>query len=148
MMRLLMNVVHSGRSSYDASIHVPLPAYHHWHDAPPLIRATACNPIPDKRATIVCSGGVAPSIVAAVNRTDGRAYPAHQDGRLSAARSKGRPWQTQPLFEGFVRPVRDGALSTSTIPRNRATDRVRAWKPLFSAGSLRRYKRHNSLSSL
>src|SRR5262249_24492242 len=148
MMRLLMNVVHSGRSSYDASIHVPLPAYHHWHDAPPLIRATACNPIPDKRATIVCGGGDSPAIVAAGHPTHPRAYPAYRDGRLSAARSEGRPWQTQPLFEEFVRPVRDGALSTSTIPRNRATDRIRARKPLFSAGSLRRYKRHYSLSYL
>src|SRR5215813_9493835 len=138
-----MNIVLYGRPSYEASIHVPLPVDHHRRVAPPRFGATALYAIPDNHAAVVRRGCAAPPAVTADNRTDGRAHPSDRDVCLYAARSEHRTGQAQPLFEEFVHSIRDGALSTSTVPRIRPADRVRAWKPLLSPGPLRRDKRHN-----
>src|SRR5215475_5874027 len=143
MMRPLMKIVLYGRSSYEASIHVPLPAYHHWRDAPLLFSATAFNPIPDDHASIIFGGSAAPPVADDDDRNDGRTYPAYRDSRPYATRSQRRTGQTQPFVEKYLHAVRDGPLSTSAVPRNRTADGVRARKPVLSAGSLRRYKRHN-----
>src|SRR5215813_12707421 len=114
MMRPLMNIVLYGRSSYDASIRVPLPAYHHRRFAAPLPRARSGAPIPDNQASIVSGGNYAPAVVAADNhnasRDGGGAHPAHRDGRFTVARSERRPGQIRILFGEFVGTLRNGAL--------------------------------------
>src|SRR6266498_6130273 len=109
MMRRLMNIVLYGRSSYDASIRVPLPAYHHRRFAAPLPRARAFTPIPDNQSSIVRGGSYAPKVVPANNhsarRDGGGSRPAHRDGRFTAARSERRPGQIRILFGESVRAL-------------------------------------------
>src|SRR5215475_2741519 len=109
MMRRLMSIVLCVRSSYGASIRVPLPAYHHRRFAAPLPRASAFTPIPDNQSSIVRGGSYAPKVVAANNhsarRDGGGSRPAHRDDCFTAARSERRPGQIRILLGEF-----DGAL--------------------------------------
>src|SRR5215470_16926489 len=102
MMRLLMNIVLYGRSSYDASIRVPLPAYHYRRFAAPLPRARAFTPIPENQSSIVRGGSNAPAVVAVNNhsarRDGGGSHPAHRDGSFTGTRSERRPGQIRILF--------------------------------------------------
>src|SRR5262249_10157153 len=152
-----MNFVLSGRSSYEASIHVPLPANYHQRFAPSLLCAKAYKSTPDNHPPISYGGGATTPRVNAVprfaegpgaGRAVGRAHPSDRNLRLTAARPEPGIRPSQSFVIEFVHALRQRALPASALSGNRATDRIRAQFFIFSAGPVHRNQGPDFVSRL